>query len=555
MSLHAQPLAPIPELTARLARASFPKGTLAMRLRDALGAIFTDADFAHLFPRRGRAAEAPWRLALVTILQALENLPDRQAAEMVRGRLDWKYALSLEAEDEGFDATILGDFRQRLLEHQAEDLLLEPILRVCREQGWLGAGGKQRLDSTMVLANVRRLSSLESVGETLRAALNELAEVAPQWLLSLISPDWFERYVHRFELQRFPKGKQVQEELVQQVGRDGWELLQAAEAPQAPTAVRACPSLALLQQVWSQHFERVEGRVQWRDGPLVANEERIVSPFDPEARQSRKRDTEWLGYKVHVTETCEPQEEVHLIVQVQTTPATTQDVQETIPILERLEERDLAPETMLLESGYLSGELLVKYQQKGIQLLGPVLLDTSWQQHSGYGLSAFELDWQQQQARCPQGHLSQSWRPNTGSRGEPMIRVRFAREVCQGCEAKAVCTKSATGGRTLTFYPREVHESLQQRRQEQRGPAFVQAYAPRAGVEGTLSEGVRRHGLRRSRYRGLDKTQLQMTSIAAAINLVRVDALLVRQQAGLPPPARRPRVLSPLAQLQQRLSA
>ena len=110
--------------------------TLAMHLRDVLGPIYEDADFADLFPKRGRAAEAPWRLALVTVLQALENLSDRQAAEMVRGRLDWKYALWLPLDDEGFDASILTDFRQRLLEHGAQDRLLEPILAVCREQGW-----------------------------------------------------------------------------------------------------------------------------------------------------------------------------------------------------------------------------------------------------------------------------------------------------------------------------------------------------------------------------------------------------------------------------------
>src|SRR5437868_3336219 len=290
---------------------------------------------------------------------------------MVRGRLDWKYALSLAADDEGFDASILVDFRQRLLEHHAEDLLLEPLLRVCREQGWLKAGGQQRTDSTMVVANVRRLSSLESVGESLRAALNELADVAPDWLLGVIGPDWFDRYVHRFELQRFPKGKQAQAELLEQVGRDGWALVEAVQAPEAPAEVRGCAVLAVLQQVWQQHFERVEGRVQWRDGPLVSNEERVVSPYDPEARQSRKRETEWLGYKVHVSETCEPEEEVHLITQVRTTPATTQDVEETAPLLERLRERELAPETMLLDSGYQSLELIVHEEQQGTQLLGP----------------------------------------------------------------------------------------------------------------------------------------------------------------------------------------
>src|SRR5947209_13064205 len=415
MSLHDQPPEAIPELTRRIARTSFPKGSQAMHLRDALGPMYQDVDFAQLFPERGRAAEAPWRLALVTVLQAIENLSDRQAAEMVRVRLDWKYALSLPMDDEGFDASSLVDFRQRLLDHQAQDLLLEPILRVCREQGWLKAGGKQRTDSTMVLANVRRLSSLESVGETLRAVLNELAEREPEWLLSVISLDWFDRYVHRFELQRFPKGKQAQEALLQQVGQDGWKLLEALQAPQAPQGVGTLPRVSLLQQVWQQHFERSQGRVKWRDGPLVCNEERVVSPYDQEARQSRKRETEWLGYKVHLTETCEEEEEVHLIVQVNTTPATTQDVEETAPLLARLRERELAPETMLLDSGYLSGELIVDQGHKGTQLLGPVLFDTSWQQHSGYGLSAFELDWQQQQARCPQGQLSQSWKPHTGS--------------------------------------------------------------------------------------------------------------------------------------------
>ena len=144
---------------------------------------------------------------------------------MVRGRLDWKYALSLPLDDEGFDASILTDFRQRLVDHEAQDRLLEPILQVCRQRGWLKARGKQRTDSTFVLANVRGLSSLESVGESLRAALNELAEEAPDWLLGIISPDWFDRYVHRFELQRFPQGEQAKEDLRRQVGEDSWHRL------------------------------------------------------------------------------------------------------------------------------------------------------------------------------------------------------------------------------------------------------------------------------------------------------------------------------------------
>src|SRR5947209_1231137 len=296
MSLQPQGLEPIPQTTSRLAHKSSPKGTAIMRLRDALGPIYQDETFAELFSRRGRPAEAPWRLALVTVFQAMENLTDRQAAQMVAMRMDWKYALSLAPEDEGFDYTVLSQFRQRLLEQGAEDLVLEPLLAVCREQGGLKAGGKQRTDSTHVLAAVRSLSRLESVGEALRAALNALAEIEPEWLLEHIEDDWFDRYVHRFELARFPKAESQREQLRRQVGRDGQRLLQATEQPQAPQAVRALPEVQLLRQIWQQHYEEVDGQTRWRDGPAVSSAQRIVSPYDVQARCARERDTDWLGY-------------------------------------------------------------------------------------------------------------------------------------------------------------------------------------------------------------------------------------------------------------------
>jgi transposase len=553
MSLHAQPLEPIPELTSRIARASFPKGTLAMHLRDALGPIYEDADFAQLFPRRGRAAEAPWRLAMVTVLQALENLSDRQAAEMVRGRLDWKYALSLPLDDEGFDASILPDFRQRLLEHGAQDLLLEPILRVCCEHGWLKAGGKQRTDSTFVLANVRRLSSLESVGESLRATLNKLAEVAPDWLLGVISPDWFDRYVHRFELQRFPKGQQAQDILRRQVGEESWHLLQAAMNEQTPPCVRDCPRVLLLQQVWNQHFERIDGVVHWRDSPLVLNAERVISPYETEARQSRKRDTEWVGSKVHLTETCSEEEAVHLIVQAEVTAATVQDVELSMPLLHDLQTRQLVPKERLLDSGYISGEVLAEHADLGIELVGPLKQEGGWQHQIGYGVRAFHVDWQTQQVRCPQGHLSQNWCAGH-THGQEVIRVSFSAVTCQACPVKALCTKRQKHkGRILTLSPQPVHEARERRRAEQRASPFQERYALRAGIEGTISEGVRSHGLRRARYRGQSKTQLQAKAIAAAINLVRIHQMLQRTALGLSPRPKRP--LSPFARLRSLVAA
>lgn len=166
MSMYPQALGNIPEETARIAWAACPKGTLAMRLRDALGELDQDEQFVDLSPAEGQPAYAPWRLALVTVLQYTENLTDRQAANAVRERIDWKYVLGLELSDPGFDYSLLSAFRTRLIEHQAQTLFLDQLLEVCKQRGWLKAGGNQRTDATHVLARVRSLSNRECVGET-----------------------------------------------------------------------------------------------------------------------------------------------------------------------------------------------------------------------------------------------------------------------------------------------------------------------------------------------------------------------------------------------------
>src|SRR5260221_9253816 len=196
MSLKALPVPPIPEETARVARAAFPGGTRCLQIRDTLGTLYTDADCADLFPTRGQPADAPWLLSLVTVLQFLEGLSDRQADDAVRSRLDWKYALSLALTDPGFDQSVLSEFRTRLVQGGAAQRLLDVLLEQCQARGWLKARGRQRTDSTHVLAAVRALNRLEGVGETLRHALNIVAEVAPDWLPAYVTqahPAWGER--------------------------------------------------------------------------------------------------------------------------------------------------------------------------------------------------------------------------------------------------------------------------------------------------------------------------------------------------------------------------
>jgi transposase len=164
-----------------------------LRLRDKLGTIYDDARFAALFPAQGRPAEAPWCLALVTVLQFAEGLTDRQAADAVRDRLAWKYLLGLELTDTGFAFSILSDFRARLVAGGAEGHLLDALLDCCKAAGLIRPRGAQRTDSTHVLAAVRSLNRVACVGETLRHALNTLAVVAPDWLRLQAPPAWYER--------------------------------------------------------------------------------------------------------------------------------------------------------------------------------------------------------------------------------------------------------------------------------------------------------------------------------------------------------------------------
>lgn len=256
MSLRPQPIAAVPEDTTRVARAAFPHGNPYLTFRDALGTIFQDTDFAALFPLEGQPGLPPWRLALVTILQFRENLADRQAAEAVRARIDWKYLLGLELTDPGFDFSVLSEFRDRLLDGRAEALLLDTLLERCRALGLLKARGQQRTDSTHVLAAIRVMNRLELVAETLRAALNDLATIAPTWLQHMVPPEWYERYGKRIEDMHLPREPAKREAYAQTVGEDGFTLLDAVDAAEAPPDLRALPSLDTLRRTWHRHYER-----------------------------------------------------------------------------------------------------------------------------------------------------------------------------------------------------------------------------------------------------------------------------------------------------------
>lgn len=525
MTLHPRYITDTPEETVKVAKAAFRKGNRYMQMRDELGTLFDDEQFADLFPNVGQLAESPWRLALVTIMQFAENLTDRQAADAVRGRIDWKYALSLELTDDGFNFSVLSEFRSRLVTNGAEARLFEIMLKGFQERDLLKARGKQRTDSTQILANVRELNRIEFVGETLRAALNQLAVNAPDWLKTIVPPDWFDRYSRPFSEYRLSQKEAQRLELGEQIGRDGIYLLTHIYAETTPPELRQLTQVEVLRRVWVlQYYQDEDSQPHFRlKGSAPPGECILVSPYDPDARMSKKRDTSWIGYKVHLTETCDD-DTPHLITHVETTLATEADSAVVDPIHAALELKDCLPAQHLVDNGYGAGKAFVSSQENyGVDLFGPARPDASWQGKTAeaFDLSYFQVDFVNRIALCPQGQTSQRWYERRSARGNPMIQIKFPDEVCYACPLRHRCTTSKTG-RQIGIIPEPGFSALLAARKREQTEAFKEIYKMRTGIEGTISQAVGVLGMRRTRYHHLEKVHLQHLMTATAMNLMRV---------------------------------
>jgi transposase len=256
--------------------------------------------------------------------------------------------------------------------------------------------------------------------------------------------------------------------------------------------------------------------------------EGIESPYDADARYRHKRDTSWTGYMVHISETCEPTAP-HLLTHVHTTAATVHEAQCTTPIQQALIDKELPPREHFVDAAYISAELLVDSRDDhGITLRGPTRPSQGWQMQvaGAYTIEQFMVDWERQQVRCPQGKWAASWHERVEQDGTPYIIASFSRQDCQTCPARPLCTQAQQQGRRLRLPPQEQYEALAAARAWYASEEGSERYKQRAGVEGTLSQGVRAFGLRRTRYRGLPKTHLQHVAIAAAINVDRIVAWL-----------------------------
>lgn len=530
MSLKPVPFGEVPPSTARVAQAAFPKGTLCLRMRDTLGPMFTDEQFAGLFAGRGRPALSPARLVWVLVLQFAEDLTDRQAAEAVRSRIDWKYLLGLELEDPGFDFSVLSEFRDRLVTADAQRQVLDTLLARLVEAKLLKPGGKARTDSTHVLAAVAVLNRLENVFTTLQSALEQLAETAPDWLGSWLPADWQRLYGAPLKL---PKTPTARAELGARIGADGHRLQAELTGPQVPAGLADLPAVQVLRRIWLQQYlidnTGQRGQVRWRDrdddGQPPASI-RIDSPFDTQARQAVKRGMSWTGYKDHYTETCGDPDAPNIVIDAETTLGPVHDGHVLPGIHTRLAGHALTPAEHLIDSAYSDpAAIQAARTDHGITLITPMQADPSWQAAAGAGFdqASFTIDWQRQQVSCPAGATSRRWHQRHDIVG-PRIHVAFSNRDCRPCPSRAQCV-SGTRPRHLTLHLQAEHEILHANRRDQTSREWKTRYAQRAGVEGLISQAVS-HGARCARYIGLAKKQLQTILTATGLNLIRLDAWL-----------------------------
>jgi transposase len=516
-----------------------------MWVRDRLDGLWSDVDFADWYPRDGRPGLSPAQLAAVCVLQFVLGLSDGQAAEAVRCRIDFKYAMAMELDDPGFHHSVLPDFRDRLTEGDRADLLLDLALARLKEAGLVRERTTQRTDSTHVLTAIRDLARLEMVTEAVRAALEEVADAAPHLLDELVDEGWERRYGRPVRLGKNPTRPKTR---ILTTGNDAVRLLEHLYRHGVDRA--SGPRVQALRHIMVQNYHHDDaGHLCWRtteteDGPgLPPSAQAIVSPYDTSARYARHGHIiNGKGFSAHLTETCAP-DGPNGITDVATTASTTHDSKVLPGIHARLHRRGLLPAERLVDSGYTSlPHLEQAARDHQVTVSGPLRGNPTRQHRQGEGFARddFHIDYDRQQVTCPQGQVSQGWHgpyPTSSPTAAPLIVARFTKSQCQPCPAHGQCTTSRASHRTVGFPPRGLRDLQLRVRAEQQTPEWKTRYAVRSGAEGTANEFAHGHGMRRCRYRGQDKAHLQHILTAIAIDIERLSGLPVTEKA---PPPRQP---------------
>jgi hypothetical protein len=476
----------------------------------------------------GRVAVEPVLLLGVSLLQYLEAIPDRQAVELVRYHAGWNFALNRQVGDEVFHPTTLVNFRQRLLDHDLSTLAFATVLEAPIQAGLVARRGRQRLDSTQMFGRVSRMSRLDCVRETLRLTLQELSEQLPP----AERPGWWsqtwEQYVetqtdYRASLETLARKMAEAGAAAQQVL--GW----LAQAPDPKWA--AGKQAQLLARVFAEQFEvlAAEAAPQPKAKEQLGTE-RVQNPHDPDATYASKgkgeQRKEHVGYKVQVAETVseavlaagEPTR--NFVTGMVTHPARESDEEGALKMEAEQQAMGLdKPSVQYVDAAYISAQKLVEAQAEGRELIGPAPGPAN-NNDGRFTSQAFQVTVERREATCPAEHPNtQCSRLEEQATGRVSYRFEWDTATCAACALRQACIKANHPHRSLVVG--EHHPVLQARRAEQKTPSFKERMRHRNAIEGTQSELVRAHGLRRASYRGLAKVKLQNYFIGAACNLKR----------------------------------
>lgn len=472
----------------------------------------------------GRPGVEPVLLMGVLVLQFLERLPDRQALEMVKYHLGWKLALNLELEQKAFHPTVLVYFRQRLVEHGSAEVAFGAVLQALQEEGLVPKKTRQRLDSTHVIGLVAHLSALDCVRETLRLALQELGEALPQAERPDFWPRLWERYVeHKLD---YKSAEAVLRRKQKQAGEDICLLLRWLDP--LPVEVREGRQVTLLRKVFAENYTLEESGEY--EPVKVRGSGTVQTPHEAEAQYSVKGQgttrKSWVGYKVQVAESIGEEGGGNFLTSIVTQEAIGSDDAGLPATLAKQKALGLeAPSELYVDGAYISAEALSQAEKENRELLGPA--QPSAHKENIFGAEKFDVKVEQRRAICPAGQEStQCSRLEEKQSGKVNYRFEWSWH-CHRCEWREKCVGGSQKHRTLVVG--QNHSLLQKRRREQNTSVFLDRMKIRNGIEGTQSELVRAHGLRRARYRGKAKVDLQNQFIGAACNIKRWLRFLARQ--------------------------
>ncbi len=505
----------IPQEISRWGKEYLKDDSLYRIVGDQLLSLISEDEFicelASMYSNTGRPSMNPIILSLVTIFQFLEEIPDRVAAQYVMSRLDWKYALHMPMYDPGFHYSDLCNFRKRLAKHGKESLLFDQFLKQIESLGFLKKRKHQRTDSTHVLAVIGELSRLENLSENLRVSLRAIHKSDSDFYKMKIPALYRE---HWGTVQSdYQMTDSQRREALDRAGQDIYWLLSFLETNKK--SFLRLPELEVLQTLFYQQFTLQDSPQVCLKDKADTGKDKIQSPHEPKARYSEKRGKSWTGYKTHITETANEKGEVNFITDITTTNSCEQDNETLCGIQEKLEAGNLKPEQQFTDKGYVTGTNLFESHKKNIQLMG----EASQLNNKGlFTADDFIVDYQNKTAICPWGCTSISWKKRESGKHNGDVQIRFGHQ-CNHCSLKEKCTNSKRGRRLRLnlHYP-----MLKKRRQESKTDAFTKLMKRRPPVEGTISEMVRAHGLRTSRYRGMMKTHFHGLMIGTAVNLKRL---------------------------------